>query len=87
MTRRSELNRRHAGTLAAIFARPVSGTIRWRDIEALFVALDAIIEEREGSRVAIVWKQQVSYSIVLTRSRKQTRAQWPVHESGWRPTE
>jgi len=59
MTRTSDLKRRHAATLAAIFARPVSGTIRWCDVEALFVALGAAVEQREGSRVAIIWNRQV----------------------------
>ena len=46
--------RRHEKTLAAIFVHPVSGNIRWRDIEALFRSLGADVEERAGSRVAIV---------------------------------
>jgi hypothetical protein len=50
---------RHARTLEAIFRRPVSGTIRWVDIEALLVALGAEKEEREGSRVAFIWKERV----------------------------
>ena len=50
---------KHLGTLEAIFARPVSGTIRWADIEALFVALGAVVQERNGSRVAIIWQKQV----------------------------
>lgn len=37
----------------------MSGTIRWDDIESLFIALGAEIEQREGSRVAIIWKEQV----------------------------
>ena len=53
------MKRKHQATLEAIFARPVSGTIRWSDIEALFSALGADREEREGSRVAIVWRGQV----------------------------
>jgi hypothetical protein len=36
-----------------IFARPTSGSIRWVDIEALFVELGAEISEREGSRIGI----------------------------------
>lgn len=59
MTGKSDLKRKHQRTLASIFARPVSGTIRWDDIEALFTALGADIEEREGSRVAVIWKGQV----------------------------
>ncbi|MEP7186377.1 MAG: type II toxin-antitoxin system HicA family toxin [Rhodanobacter sp.] len=45
---------RHARTLKRIFARPVSGSVRWKDIEALFADLGAKINEAEGSRVAIV---------------------------------
>lgn len=44
---------KHRKTLARLFARPVSGTIAWTDIEALLLALGAKIEEREGSRVLI----------------------------------
>ena len=48
-----DLSRRHRATLSAIFARPVRGTIRWVDIEALLFALGAEVAEREGSRVAV----------------------------------
>lgn len=37
-----------------LFARPVSGSIRWADIEALFLELGGEISEREGSRVGVV---------------------------------
>ena len=53
------MNRRHQRTLAAIYAHPVSGNIRWNDIEALFRALGAVVEEREGSRIAVVLFGQV----------------------------
>ncbi len=48
------MKRKHQKTIEAIFARPVSANIQWRDIEALFVELGAEISEREGSRVAVV---------------------------------
>lgn len=48
------MNKKHLRTLTAIFARPVSGAIKWSDIEALFIALGADIEEREGSRIGVV---------------------------------
>ena len=48
------MKRNHDRTLAAIFSRPVSGSIPWGDIESLFKALGAEVEEREGSRVAVV---------------------------------
>lgn len=47
------MKRKHQKTLELIFARPVSGNIQWRDIEALFVELGAEISEREGSRVGV----------------------------------
>ena len=53
------MKRKHQRTLEAVFARPVSGTIRRADIESVFLALGAEIEEREGSRVAIIWNGQV----------------------------
>jgi HicA toxin of bacterial toxin-antitoxin, len=48
------MQRRHAKTLEAIFRRPTSATIRWADIEALFIDMGAEILEREGSRVAVI---------------------------------
>ncbi len=48
------MQKKHRATLSAIFAHPVSGSIRWREIEALFTALGAEIEEHAGSRVGVV---------------------------------
>jgi HicA toxin of bacterial toxin-antitoxin, len=45
--------RKLAATLAQIFTRPVSGSIKWLDIEAMFASLGAEISEREGSRVGV----------------------------------
>ncbi len=53
------LKRKHLKTLQAIFNRPVTANLQWRDIEALFIALGASVEEREGSRVAVVLFDQV----------------------------
>jgi hypothetical protein len=39
--------------LEQVFARPVSGSVRWSDVEALFVALGAEVSEREGSRIGV----------------------------------
>jgi hypothetical protein len=41
-------------TLALIFARPVSGSIKWRDVESLFIDLGAKVSEREGSRIGVM---------------------------------
>lgn len=48
------MKRKHETTLRQIYSRPVSGSVRWSDIEALFVALGAEVTEREGSRIAVV---------------------------------
>lgn len=47
------MKRKHRATLEAIFSHPVSGNLKWDDIEALFVALGADIEEAEGSRITV----------------------------------
>jgi HicA toxin of bacterial toxin-antitoxin, len=53
------MKRKHQKTLDAIYARPVSANIQWRDIEALFTELGAEISEREGSRIAVVLFDEV----------------------------
>ena len=50
---------RHRTTLEAIYRHPVSGTIDWSVIEALLVALGAVIQERAGSRVAVILEGKV----------------------------
>lgn len=47
------MKRKHQKTLELIFARPVSGSIKWKDIEALLRELGGTLEEGEGSRVGI----------------------------------
>ena len=53
------MKRKHQKTLDAIYARPVSANIQWRDIETLFIELGADISEREGSRIAVVLFDEV----------------------------
>ncbi len=53
------MKRKHRKTLELIFNRPVSGSIKWDDIQALCVALGAEVSEREGSRVAVVLFNEV----------------------------
>ena len=45
------MNSKHRNTLEAIFTNPVSTTIEWRRIKALFRALGADVEEGSGSGV------------------------------------
>jgi hypothetical protein len=59
------MNRRHRKTLAAMFAKPQSGTIDWADIEALLLAVGAeLIEGRQGHNRLMTnltwWQKMVS---------------------------
>jgi hypothetical protein len=45
---------RHRKTLEAIFTTPTPANIVFADIESLVAALGGSVEEREGSRVAVV---------------------------------
>lgn len=47
------MKRKSLKTLSLIFSRPVSGSIKWRDIESLLVDLGADVSEREGSRIGV----------------------------------
>ena len=47
------MKQKHQKTMELIFRRPISGSIKWVDIEKMFVALGAEISEREGYRVAV----------------------------------
>jgi hypothetical protein len=48
------MKRKHQKTLEQIFSRPVSGNIKWSDVESLFQGLGAKIKKREGSRIGVV---------------------------------
>lgn len=48
------MNANHQKTLAAIFTDPVSNSIEWRKMEALFIALGANLVEGAGSRVRFI---------------------------------
>ena len=52
--------KKHEKTRAAIFEKPTKATIKWAAIEALFVFLGGTIEERKGSRVAIIWNGETT---------------------------
>ena len=45
------MNSKHRKTLQAIFSDPVSGSMEWRKIEALFLALGAQKDEGNDSAV------------------------------------
>jgi hypothetical protein len=48
------MNSRHRKTLSAIYSQPVPASLEWRSIEALFLALGAVMVEGGGSRVAFL---------------------------------
>lgn len=47
------MKRKQSKILELIFHRPVSGNIKWKDIEAFLIYLGAETIEREGSRLEI----------------------------------
>lgn len=47
------MNNKHKQTYSDIFADPILASIKWADIEALFLALGAELSEGNGSRVRI----------------------------------
>ena len=47
------MKHKHLKTLELVFSRPASANVKWRDIEALFLALGAELVEREGSLVEV----------------------------------
>lgn len=53
------MNKRHKRTLDAIFAQPISGNIKWRDVESLLKNLGAVLTERAGSRVSVSLKNKI----------------------------
>ena len=48
------MHSKHRKILKAIFSNPVNGNLEWRKIEALFLALDAVKDEGQGSAVTFV---------------------------------
>jgi hypothetical protein len=53
------MNRKNLKTLALIFTRPTSGSIKWAEVESLLIALGAKMSEREGSRVGVALFGQI----------------------------
>jgi len=48
------MNKKHLRTLESIFTKPIQSSIKWRDIESLFIAIGAEIEEGRGSRIRVL---------------------------------
>ena len=56
-----DLRGKHAATLRAIFTDPVNGSIKWREIEAMLIALGAEMSEGSGSRVRFTIADQTLF--------------------------
>jgi hypothetical protein len=54
------MNKHHQKTLSSIFAQPISGNIKWRDVESLFKSLGAVLSKRAESRVAVLLNDRVA---------------------------
>lgn len=54
------MNARHRKTLAAIFAKPTTGTLEWARIEALFKAIGCTTIEGRGSRVRFAYGERIA---------------------------
>lgn len=54
------MNSKHRKTLQEIYAEPVRAGIAWRDIEALFLGLGAMVKEGAGSRVNVMLNGRVA---------------------------
>lgn len=65
------MNTRQRKTLQAIFADPISPAIPWRDIEGLFVALGAVVNEGAGSLVNVLLNGRVAV-LHHTHPQKET---------------
>lgn len=50
------MNNKHQKILRLILTVPTPSNIKWSDVEALFINLGAIVEEGNGSRVRIKYK-------------------------------
>jgi hypothetical protein len=54
------MNKHHQKTLMSVFTQPISGNIKWREVESLLKSLGAVISEREGSRVAVLLNDRIA---------------------------
>jgi hypothetical protein len=54
------MRKKHAETLNAIFHTPILSSVKWSDIESLFISLGARVAEGRGSRVKVYLNDRVS---------------------------
>lgn len=66
------MNRKHKKTLEAIFSKPTKSSILWTDIEKLFWALGAEIENKGGSVLTVKFNSRL-YTFHRPHPRKEAR--------------
>lgn len=74
------MNRKHQRTLEAIFSTPIRASINWKDIESLFNALGAKIEEGRGSRVRILLNEEEAVFHRPHPQKETDKGQWCLYE-------
>ncbi|HIK13671.1 MAG TPA: type II toxin-antitoxin system HicA family toxin [Oscillatoriaceae cyanobacterium M33_DOE_052] len=55
-----DLNNKQRKTLELIFTDPVPANINWQDIESLFIALGATIDQGKGSKISVTLNDVIS---------------------------
>lgn len=53
------MRKKHGDTLKAIYHMPVLSSVKWSDVEALFVSLGAQVVEGRGSRIKVYLNERV----------------------------
>ena len=53
------MRNKHGDTLKAIYHTPVLSSVKWSDVEALFISLGAQVVEGRGSRIKVYLNERV----------------------------
>ena len=78
------MKRKHQKTLEQIFSRPVSGNIKWSDIESLLQGLGAKLKSDKAQESVLFCLVRFKFFIDLIRHLTPTKEQFQVFENGWK---
>ena len=67
------MNRKQKKILAAIIVTPTSGSLKFADIENLFVSMGAKIKEGRGSRVAFIFQNGTKWEEHRPHPQKEAK--------------
>jgi len=81
------MKRKHQRILELIFSRPVSGSLPWRDIEALFQELGGDVSERAAAELRSFCLAKSGSSTDPTHRQIQTRVLLLRSANGLKNTE